>query len=69
MKMRFSLGQRETLVRFLTNAGTIALGGLILGPSIGHQPFQLRMFVVGWILYATVLGLVLWLSPSRKEEK
>ena len=66
--MNFSDGQINTLVRFLTNAGTITLGGLVVGSFIGQQPFRLSLFVWGVILYTAVLGLALWLSRNGKEE-
>lgn len=65
--MKLSAGQRETLVRFLTNAGTIVLGGLILGPFIGQQPFRPTMFSIGSLLYAVVLWAALWWSQGEKE--
>jgi hypothetical protein len=67
--MRLSDGQRNTLVRFLTNAGTIALGGLIFGPFISQQPFRPRVFAVGTLLYAAFLGAAPWLSQEEKGER
>lgn len=67
--MMLSDGQRTTLIRFLTNAGTIILGGMILGPFVGQLPFRPKMFAIGAVLYAVVLMAALWLSPSEKEMK
>ena len=63
-QMRFSNEQYKTLIRFLTNAGTITLGGLIVGPFIGQQPFRPKLFAVGALLYVAVLGSSLWLAQG-----
>jgi len=60
-----SADQRITLVRFLTNAGTIVLGGLIFGPFISQQPFRVGVFMTGILLYAGVLGTAVRLSNDR----
>lgn len=60
--MRLSSGQRDTLVRFLTNAGTIILGGLIVGPFIGQVPFRGNVLGLGVALYVGVLWMALWWS-------
>lgn len=65
--MRLSDGQRATLVRFLTNADTIILGGLILGPFLGPPPFRWKLFAVGAMLYTAILWAALRLSLTEKE--
>ena len=67
--MKLSAGQRDTLVRFLTNAGTIILGGLIFGPFLGQQPFRPRLFAVGVLLYTAVLWAALWWSQEQRESR
>lgn len=65
--MKLSDGQRATVVRFLTNAGTILLGGLVVGPFIGPPPVRWHLFVIGAVLYAGALGTALWLTPQKGD--
>ncbi len=65
--MKLSDGQRATVIRFLTNAGTITLGGLVVGPFIGPPPVRWHLFVAGVALYAGVLWVALRLDQGKGD--
>ena len=60
-------GRRDSVRTFLTNAGTVALAGLVVGSLAREGRFQLPLFVSGCTIdVGTLVGC--WLLDSPEKE-
>ncbi|OGW87188.1 MAG: hypothetical protein A3C35_00555 [Omnitrophica bacterium RIFCSPHIGHO2_02_FULL_46_11] len=59
--------RRKTLKSFLTNAGTVVFGMLVIGSAVRSEGFHLRLFLAGCILYLTMLAASLLLDYKMEE--
>ena len=60
-------GRKASLKSFFTNAGTVALAGLIVGSIARKEGFALSWFIAGCIVYLLMLIGCWMLDPPKKE--
>lgn len=59
--------RRKTLKSFLTNAGTVVFGMLVIGSAVKTEGFQLRAFAVGSMMYMSMVVGALILDFKTEE--
>ena len=61
--------RKETVKSFLVNAGTVFLTWLIVGPVVRPEGFNLRLFIVGGMLYVSVFVAAVAFKTKGKERE